>query len=141
METLAGVLAGGQTGAVQNTVRENSLLSQEEFFDIMIAELTHQDPLEPMDNREFLSQLTQLQSLDVLSRLADGIESLILGQQISSAGALIGRDVSGVTNGGTLVTGTVERVIVEDGVVFLGIGDATLPLANVHEVTDSQESE
>lgn len=140
MDQLAGVLSGGTTAAAGDAVRGQSILSQEEFFDIMISELTHQDPLEPMDNREFLDQLTQLQSLDVMSRLSAGIESLVLGQQIASASALIGTSVAGVTDGGTLVSGTVERVLVEDGSVLLDIGETTLPLANVREVGESLEA-
>ncbi len=138
MDQLAGVLTGGPASAVQNTARENAILSQAEFFDIMNAELTNQDPLEPMDNSEFLSQLTQLQTLDSTTRLADGIEALLVGQQISAAGVLIGKVVSGVDAAGAAVSGTVDRVIVEHQKAFLGVGTALLPLANVREVLSSE---
>ena len=45
-------------------------LSQQEFFSIMISELTNQDPLEPQDNNDFLNQVAQLQNLETMSRQA-----------------------------------------------------------------------
>ena len=38
-------------------------LSREDFMNILLAEMSHQDPMNPVDNQEFLSQLAQLQTL------------------------------------------------------------------------------
>ncbi len=137
MDEILPVLGSTLNPLDSSEVRRN-ILSQEEFFKIMISELTNQDPLEPLDNREFLSQLTQLQTLDSTTRLAAGIESLRVGQQISAAGVLIGKVVSGLDAAGAAVSGTVDRVIVEDQRAFLGVGTALLPLANVREVLPSE---
>ena len=55
------------------------------------------------------------------------------GQQISTAGNLLGQTVEGLVDG-TSLEGIVERVIFENGRVFLGLGERTLPLASVREV-------
>ncbi len=39
-------------------------LGQEEFMKILIAQLTHQDPTAPMEDKEFIGQMAQLQTLD-----------------------------------------------------------------------------
>ncbi|MFQ5653207.1 MAG: flagellar hook assembly protein FlgD [Planctomycetota bacterium] len=109
-------------------------LTQDEFFQIMISELANQDPLEPLDNREFLSQLTQMQTLEMTTRLSEGIEAMLMGQQISAAGALIGRQVSGDDGAGGSIEGVVDRVLVQDGRVLLGVGEELLSLANVQQV-------
>lgn len=115
-------------------------LSQEEFFSIMITELTNQDPLEPMDNSEFLSQVTQLQTLETMTNLSEGIEALLLGQQLSSAGALIGKAVSGISADGLAVNGTVDRIVVQGGEVVLGMGDQSMPLSRVLEIKGEENA-
>ena len=111
------------------------VLDQSDFLTIMIAEIANQDPFEPLDNREFLGQLTQMQTLEATTALTEGLESIVLGQRISSAGALIGRAVRGVSAEGFPVEGIVDRVAIVGGEVRLGVGSFALPLENITEVT------
>lgn len=112
-----------------------STLSQEDFFQIMISELVNQDPLEPMDNGQMLDQLTQLQNLEATSKLTEGIEALLLGQQISSAGVLIGQQVTGVNNDGDIVDGLVSKVTVLNDEVSVQVDGHQIPLRLVREVS------
>ena len=139
MNEISGVISG--LGETSSSDSNKSVLSQDDFLKIMIAELTNQDPLEPLDNSEFLNQLTQIQTLEATTRLSDGIQSLILGQQITTAGVLIGRGVIGVDATGAPVEGIVDRIILQDGEVLLGVGDSTLPIGNVRQVNGAVETE
>ena len=139
MNEISGVIS--ELGETSSSDRNKSVLSQEDFLKIMLAELTNQDPLEPLDNSEFLSQLTQIQTLQATTRLSDGIQSLILGQQITTAGVLIGRGVIGFDATGAPVEGIVDRIIIQDGEVVLGVGDSTLPIGNVRQVSGAVETE
>ncbi len=123
-------------GATQqiSTTTPQTALAQEDFFEIMISELTNQDPLEPMDNQQFLNQLVQMQTLQATTKLSEGIESMLLGQQIASAGSLIGRQITGEDSDGNPVSGTVERVLVDDGKVLLGLEDRFVRMSSVHEI-------
>ena len=38
-------------------------LGQEEFFELMVAQITNQDPLQPLTNEEFISQVAQLSTV------------------------------------------------------------------------------
>lgn len=126
---------GSSASASTSGRSPSSTLNPEEFYEVMIAELLNQDPLEPMDNQQFLNQLVQTQTLDATSRLADGIEALLLGQQISSAGALIGKDVAGLDANGGTISGVIDRVLVNGDDVQLGIGDQTISLKSVTRVS------
>lgn len=133
MDGLSQVLGGGS--ATSSTSRSaSSALSTDDFFKIMITEMSNQDPLEPLDNQQFLNQLTQMQTLQATTKLSEGIEALLLGQQISSAGALIGREVSGLSADGVELGGVVDRVVIQDQQVLLGIGSGLVPLSAVKEV-------
>ena len=122
------------TGTPSSSTRDKTTLDQQDFFKIMIAELTHQDPLEPMQNNEFLQQVAQMQTLETMTRLSEGIEALLLGQQVSAAGALIGKVATGVDAVHGPIEGVVDRVLVNGDEVVLGIGDKTLTLSGVSEI-------
>jgi len=41
-----------------------SSLDMSDFIELMVAELTNQDPLNPMDNSEMMAQLTQMSAIE-----------------------------------------------------------------------------
>ncbi len=47
------------------------------FMAILLAQLRNQNPLEPMDDKELIGQMTQLNSLEELKKISRGIETLI----------------------------------------------------------------
>jgi len=129
------IAATGEFSLLPTTPTKSAgVLEREDFLQIMISELANQDPFEPLDNKEFLGQLTQLQNLEATTGLSDSLEAFVLGQQLSSAGAVIGRYVRGVTPDQVAFYGTVDRVVIQDGEVLLGVGNYTARLADVEEV-------
>lgn len=113
---------------------DRSRLSREQFMNILVAELTNQDPLEPLKNQEFLSQIVQLQNLEAVSALTDGITAMRQAQEIVSASALIGKVVRGISEDGVFAQGLVESVSIRDGVVRLVAGGRTFTMAGVKEI-------
>ena len=91
-------------------------LGQEEFFELMLTQLKNQDPFEPLESGEFLSQIAQfssVQSLGQLNSSFDTLSSSIVSNQALQGAALVGRSVLAPTDVGTLgqsgeVTGAVE---------------------------------
>ncbi len=138
MDTIGGATQSPLSGLVVRsggTATDRAKLSRDDFYKIMVSELTNQDPFEPMDNRQFLEQLTSLQSLESTSRLSDGIERLLFQNRLSSASALIGREVRAVAGAGTEIKGSVSRVLVRGGDVRLILEDGvTLGFDEVTEI-------
>ncbi len=139
METVSGVSTPLEPQTSRQTGSLPTALDQSEFLNIMIAELTNQDPLEPLDNQQFLNQLVQIQTLQATTDLTNGIESLLLGQQIASAGSLIGQQVVGTGASGNPVEGVVDRVLVNGDEVILGVGEETLPLNAVTQIVNPND--
>lgn len=91
-------------------------LGKNEFMELMIAQLKNQNPLEPQDNGEFISQLAQFSSLEEiqsLSRSVDDVASQFRSTQALQASAMVGRTVLAPSEFGILgaegeITGTVE---------------------------------
>ena len=52
-------------------------LQQEDFLKVLLAQLSYQDPLEPMDNQDFIAQLAQFSEIEQSRQTSDRIESLL----------------------------------------------------------------
>jgi flagellar basal-body rod modification protein FlgD len=53
----------------------SSTVEKDEFLKLLITQLQNQDPLEPLDNAEFVSQVTQFSSLEQLISIRQAVES------------------------------------------------------------------
>lgn len=98
----------------------------EEFFKLMTTELQNQDPLDPMDNAEMLSQISQIRDIisndtltETLESMGTTFESVILGQNMATASGMIGQTVEATDNDGVTFTGEVVQVTITEGVPTL----------------------
>ncbi len=110
----------------------------DEFLNLMIAELQNQDPLNPMENSEMLQQLSQMRSIGATDKLTKTLNAVLLGQNITTASSMIGREISALSDEGTNVQGVVDRVTVassdEGGGVRIHVGGVQVSLQNVREI-------
>jgi flagellar basal-body rod modification protein FlgD len=75
-------------------------MGKQEFLQMLVAQLRHQDPLSPMESQQFASQLAEFSSLEELSNIDDSVSQgvdvdLVLTQAINNtlATTLIGKNV------------------------------------------------
>ncbi|MCB1740477.1 MAG: flagellar hook assembly protein FlgD [Gammaproteobacteria bacterium] len=83
--------------AIQNTTPEKSKeLGQEQFLELMTAQIKHQDPFEPMQNGEFIAQMANFASVESLSKMSENMASLVSAlstDQVLRAATLVGHEV------------------------------------------------
>ncbi|WP_093536429.1 flagellar hook capping FlgD N-terminal domain-containing protein [Stenotrophomonas rhizophila] len=86
---------------------QSSSIDQEDFIRLFLAQLQFQDPLEPVDNREFLAQLAQFSALEQSRQLSENTASMLAMSASDQAVGLLNRQVDmtslGVTRSGTVV--------------------------------------
>lgn len=83
-------------GAVSSTSSSStaaSAVSLQDFVRILVSQLNNQDPLKPMDNQEFVTQLAQFTSLEQSRQLNQNLEALLSVQSTTQSVGLIGRTV------------------------------------------------
>ena len=71
-------------------------LGQEDFMKLMMAQMKHQDPLKPMANGEFISQMAQFSSVEGLKEIKDSFNKLanaLQSSQALQASSMVGRKV------------------------------------------------
>lgn len=91
-----------------NQVERNDMdnLDKDAFFKLLTTQLSYQDPLEPMDNTEFVSQMAQFSSLEQMENMNSTMSEFLKNQSLAESAGLIGK--------------TVETVDSETGQQFLG---------------------
>ncbi len=83
-------------------------LDQADFMNILLKELSYQDPTNPMDSKEFTVQLTQFSSLEALENMNGTMEDLLAYQQSmqnTTVTNLIGKTVT-VSGNNSYLNGT-----------------------------------
>lgn len=122
-------------GTYSTAASVNASSQQDEFLQLLITQIQNQDPLNPMDNAEFTSQLTQLSSLDQLELMNSNMEqNLIYSQSLNNTMMLgvVGKTATVAGTGTQIAEGEVSRnsinvtgagkanvqVLDEDGVVI-----------------------
>jgi flagellar basal-body rod modification protein FlgD len=113
-------------------------LDAEAFMKMLITQLQNQDPLEPTGNDELLNQISQMRSLQSNIELSETLGAITTSQQLSTAASYIGKTVTATLttdDGAQEVSGVVDRAFLADGKGYVGIGDAAIPLSDVHGVS------
>ena len=106
-------------------------ISIQDFLKILVAQLNNQDPMKPMDNQEFVTQLAQFTSLQQTQEMNDKISSLLTQQATTQSIGLLNRTVD-VSSNGMTVTGTVKGLNFVNGEPQLTVNlDTGAVLTNV----------
>jgi flagellar basal-body rod modification protein FlgD len=90
-------------------------LSMDDLLKLLMTELSYQDPLKPVDNKDFLTQMAQFTSLDTTRQLNDNIQKLLTSQALNQTVGLLGKTVDAVTDANGLVSGEVSALQLVSG--------------------------
>ncbi|MCS6985800.1 MAG: hypothetical protein NZM25_11830 [Leptospiraceae bacterium] len=109
--------------------KANDHLDKNAFLKLLVTQLAKQDPLSPVNDREFISQMAHFSSLEQMSEVARSMKEVRSFQ----ANFLLGREVLGrdfVT--GRELQGRVEKVFYDSaGQVFLKVGRGSIRFEDV----------
>jgi flagellar basal-body rod modification protein FlgD len=78
----------------EKEIARTSTLGQEDFLKLLMTQLQNQDPMEPMDNGEFMGQMAQFSTVQGVTEMGesiDGLVSIYQGQQMSANAGMIGK--------------------------------------------------
>ena len=87
VEAIGSPLSSNQTSPTR------SVLNQEELLKLFLTELNFQDPLEPINNREFLAQMAQFSALEQNRQTTESIDNLVFMNSTAQSLGLLGRVV------------------------------------------------
>lgn len=134
------VTGTGTAGLVPASMTAATDESKEMFLQLMVAQLRYQDPMNPADSSEFLSQNAQFTALEKMQAVADQTAMVLQATTAFGASSLVGRDVSYTLADGTQGTGAVHGVSFGATGPVLDVGGVDVPLASVLAVTDGSRA-
>jgi flagellar basal-body rod modification protein FlgD len=116
-------------------------LNMQKFLELLAVQMQNQNPLEPMNDRDFFAQMAQLGQVQGLDEVNNKLT-------INQAAELMGRQVTAVrpmteTSSGQpeLVSGTVKQLTVKEGKYYLGIQEANggiveVEMSSIQQIRD-----
>ena len=112
----------GQVAQQSQGVQQQSV-NTEDFLELFLAQLNYQDPLEPVDNREFITQLAEFSSLQLANDTQQTTEGILNVASVNQSIALLGKEVlvEDASLPGGSVLGTVVAMELEGQSPILGI--------------------
>jgi flagellar basal-body rod modification protein FlgD len=125
----------GTTGASAPTNAKASM-GKDDFLKLLVTQLQHQDPMSPMDDKDFMGQMAQFSSLEQITNMSTALQRMDYSNQLSQSFALIGRTVTYEQEDGTLASGVASAVSTDkDDQITIKVGDANITPADVREVS------
>lgn len=110
------------------------------FLMLFVEQLKHQDPTQPMNPSEMMSQLAQMTSVQQLEQLNATFQKAFRAEQFTLAKDLIGSNVSYYANG-RITTGRVDEAAIEQKVVGVRVEGRFVPLEDVRSILGPANAE
>ncbi|MCM3782957.1 flagellar hook capping protein [Neobacillus mesonae] len=115
-------------------------MGKDQFLKILITQLQNQNPMQPMEDKEFIAQMAQFTSVEQLSNISSQLKDM--SQSLGAISGLIGKNVSWIgedsqTNSSGVLSGIVDSIIIRDQVQYAVIGDQEISLADIIQISDA----
>jgi flagellar basal-body rod modification protein FlgD len=119
-------------------------MGMEDFFNLLMAQMTNQDIMNPQDNTQMVAQMAQFSSLQAMNGVLEATTALSEYQQLAYATNYVGKNVTiaemDENDKITEVTGTVEKVIFYDGKPMVVVNGTAYELHKVMQVNATDAS-
>lgn len=122
--TVQAVQSGTSSYAGTNS---RTTLDTYQFLRLLITELTAQNPMDPVKDRDFLAQMAQLNTAQQMEQMGHLLTAL-------QSASLIGREVEAVLPSGTRVSGKVQAVEISGGQIFLTVSEQRVPFSALTKI-------
>lgn len=99
---------------VESTANQAFGLGFEDLLRIVLTQLTYQDPLKPIENFEFVSQLAQFSQIQQTQTMSDRLLGVLQAEATTQATGLLGRRVE-IPSGPVTISGKVVSVAFQNG--------------------------
>lgn len=107
-------VSGTAGNAVQTTATNAFGMGFEDLLKIVLTQLTYQDPLKPVENFEFVSQLAQFSQIQQTQTMSDRLLAMLQAEATMQATSLLGRKVD-IPAGAAVLSGKVVSVAFQNG--------------------------
>jgi len=128
-----------QNATTLSTRNVGGEMGKQDFLMLLTAQLRYQNPMEPMSDSDFAAQLAQFSALEQMTNINETLTTMLSYQAYGLVGKFV---VAEATLDGVLseISGVVDCVFTEKGVLYAQIGEYAVPLTAITEVYDESTS-
>jgi flagellar basal-body rod modification protein FlgD len=130
------------SGSVATTTATTSVdrpdqMDKDTFLKLLVAQMRYQDPSNPTDPTQFMSQTAAFSQVEKLDQLVTQNASIVAMQKTMNAGVLVGHTVTYTDDSGASKTGAVTSVVLGDDTTgaTATIGGTSVPLGRITQVS------
>ncbi len=133
-----------QTNSVSNgsgfetpSASKQQNLGQADFLKLLVAQLRYQDPMNPMEDKEFIAQMAQFNALEEMRGLNKSFAAMSDFNQLTQASSLLGKTVA-IRTEDEHFAGTVDEVRRIEGEIKVMVGGKAYDLEAIQQVAAPQ---
>lgn len=133
-----------------STQHADGIMGKDQFLRLLVAQLRYQDPLSPMEDREFVTQLAQFSALEQMTQISRSMDRLLefflSGGQggvtfLPMYATLIGKEIEWMTAEGDTASGVISSVLqTEKGIRFI-VGEQEVAPETVIRISEQVKTE
>lgn len=124
--------AGATPASTSVAAPSSSTLGQADFLKLLMAQMTNQNPLDPVSGTEFVTQLSQFSALQGIQQMNASFADLLTLQSLTEGANLLGKKVSfQQTNSNAISQGTVQSVSLQGGKLQLVVDGKSVAASQV----------
>jgi flagellar basal-body rod modification protein FlgD len=125
------------TTTATTTVDRPDQMDKDTFLKLLVAQMRYQDPSNPTDPTQFMSQTAAFTQVEKLDQLVTQNASIVALQKTMNAGVIVGHTVTYTDSTGSAQTGTVTSVVLGDDSTeaTATIGGKSVPLGRITQVS------
>jgi flagellar basal-body rod modification protein FlgD len=125
-----------------STVDRPDQMGKDVFMKLLVAQMRYQDPGNPVDSSQMMSQTATFSQVEKLEQLVNQNASMLVLQESATAGALVGRTATYTDTTGASTTGVVTsvRLASRDSEAMAVIDGIKVPVGRLTEIAVSKSS-
>ncbi len=116
--------------AVQSDIPSQNL-GANDFLRLLTVQLSNQNPLEPLKDTDFISQMSAFSSLEQMKQVNTTLDRFSREQRLVNAQDFLGKTVTYLNANGSEDSLDVDAVTLEHGAILLHGGDRSIPVGKV----------
>lgn len=132
--TIEQIIKEGE--AKKTSTRNTGELGKDDFLQLLITQLQHQDPMSPSSDQEFIAQIAQFSSLEQMQNLN---QSFSMQTGFAMMGKYVQAEVTDESGNVSYVNGQVSAVRKSGSDVVAIVNDTEVPLDKIFNVSDTAE--
>lgn len=106
----------GTSSSASQVTNKQSTLGKDDFLKLLVTQMQYQDPMKPMDDTQFVSQMAQFTSLEQMQNMNSSMLS-------AQANSMIGKQITWTGSDNQAYYGVVSAVKMTNGTPSLMVGD------------------